>query len=535
MAIDNDSSPFDTILRNGSIVDGTGRSRYVADLGVRDGTVAVIGDLSAAQAVQTIDVTDLIVAPGFIDIHTHSDLTHLLDPRAESQIRQGVTTEVIGQCGISLAPSTDESLKARGRVGSGDLGTWHSYGEYLEVLDKAQPGTNVVGVVGHGALREVVMGLNEPRPATDDEVAAMVALLEESLEAGAFGMSTGLEYHPGKMASFDELAALCRVVAEKNGYYCTHSRNRDRRYFVGFGEAMDLARESGVRLQISHINPKYGRPEHAMRNTLKMIEWSIEEGIDVAMDVMPTHWNFTAATAQLPAWSFALPDDELLSLMRSAEGRNRLRVNPLPMWQLVAEEKWHKIKLMSCRANRDLIGRTIAEIAEDRNTTGWDAVFDLLLEDGDSFKAVTLTGDAFAEEDIRLVLKSPLCAVASDTMALSNDGRLKGRQLGYHGYNWTPKYIVNYLRDEKILSLEEGIRRLTSLPASRVGLNDRGVLVPGAAADITVLDLAKVKDNSSFEDPNIYAEGFEHVLVNGVLSFSHGARLPDHGGQVLRH
>jgi len=202
---------------------------------------------------------------------------------------------------------------------------------------------------------------------------------------------------------------------------------------------------------------------------------------------------------------------------------------------LVAEEKWDMIKLMTSRANSQLIGWTISEIAQEKRTTCWDALFDLLLDEGAAFKAMMLTGHAFAEEDIRLVLENPLCAVASDTMALSNDGSLKGRQMGYHGYNWVTKYIVNYLRDEKVLSLEEGIRRITSLPAARAGLSDRGTLTQGAAADIAIMNLPKIMDNSSFVEPNVYAEGFEHVLVNGVLTYSQGARTPDHGGRVLRH
>ena len=364
-----------------------------------------------------------------------------------------------GNCGMSLAPCTDESRKSVVRtMGFPELDKGYSYGELLEVMDKANIATNVIGLVGHGALRSVVMGLQAPQVATDEEVEEMVSLLEKSLEEGAFGMSTGLEYHPGKMAGFDELAALCRAVAQVDGFYATHSRNRDKRYFVGFGEAMDLARETGVRLQISHINPKYGRPDHAMRNTLQMIEWAREEGIDVAMDMMPTNWNFTSAMAQLPAWSYSLSKDEFLELLKSDEGREQLKINPLPMWQLVVEEKWDKIKLMSSFANKQYISWTIEEIAQKKGTTGWDVIFDLLLEEGDRHQAVVLTSEAFAEEDNQLVLTSSLCAIGSDTMALANDGVLEGRQFGYSGYNWTAKYMTQYLKDGKILDLEEGIR-----------------------------------------------------------------------------
>ena len=190
---------------------------------------------------------------------------------------------------------------------------------------------------------------------------------------------------------------------------------------------------------------------------------------------------------------------------------------------------------MGCHfANKQYISWTIEEIAQKKGTTGWDVIFDLLLEEGDRHQAVVLTSEAFAEEDNQLVLTSSLCAIGSDTMALANDGVLEGRQFGYSGYNWTAKYMTQYLKDGKILDLEEGIRRLTSLPASRIGLTDRGRLIPGAAADITIFDLKKLEDNSSFTNPNIYAGGFEHVLVNGVLTYSQGKRTLDHGGRVLR-
>jgi N-acyl-D-aspartate/D-glutamate deacylase len=526
---------FDLLIKGGKIVDGSGQSSYIGDIGIKDGRIAATGEIGNSEAGRTIDAAGLVVTPGFIDIHTHSDITHLADPRAESQIRQGVTTEVIGQCGVSLAPCSDESRKATfSKFGTPDMGKWNSYAELLEVMDKAGIATNVVGMVGHGALRETIMGLHAPRPAADEEVAAMVQLLEKSLEEGAFGLTTGLEYHPGKMAGYDEIAALCRAVTRADGYYATHSRNRDSRYFVGFGEALDVARETGVRLQISHINPKYGRPEHAMRNTIQMIEWTREEGIDVAMDMMPTNWNHTSATALLPAWSFALSKDDFINLLKTSEGREKLKVNPLPIWHLAVEEKWERIRLLASSVNAQNLGRTISEIAQDRNTTGWDAVFDLLLEEGDGYMGVFLTGEAFSEADNRLVLQSPLCAVESDTMALANEGILKGKQLGVLGYNWAAKFIAYYLRDEKVLSLEEGIRRLTSLPASRIGLNDRGRLVLGAAADVVLFDLDKVKDNSSFANPTIYAGGFEHVIVNGVPAYSQGKRTRDHAGKVLR-
>lgn len=527
---------LDILIRGGFVVDGTGGPGRRADVGIAQGRVDAIGDLSAAPAAATIDATDRVVAPGFIDIHTHSDFAHFVDPRAESQIRQGVTTEAIGQCGISLAPCTPEHRAALfASSGTREHGHWLTYGELLAAMDEADISTNVVGMVGHGALRTAVMGPDAPRPASDDEVAEMVTMLRQSLEEGAFGFTTGLEYHPGKTAAFDELAALCTAVADADALYATHSRNRDRRYFVGFGEALDLARDTGVRLQISHINPKYGRPEHAMRNTLQMIEWTRDEGLDVAMDMMPTNWNHTAATALLPAWSFELGTDELLRLLKTTDGRRKLKINPLPIWQLVVEEQWDRVRLLTSRSNQELVGRTIADLTKERNTAGgWDTIFDLMIEEGPRLKGMMLTSQAFAEDDNRLVLEHPLCAVESDTMALANDGPLAGTVFGLLGYNWVPRFLAHYVRDEGILSLEEGVRRLTGLPADRLGLADRGYLRPGVAADVTVFDLDELRDNSSFATPDVYASGINCVLVNGTVVLDDAGRTGASAGQVLR-
>ncbi len=529
---------FDVLIRGGFVVDGTGGPGSVTDVGIDDGRITAIDDLSAAEAEAEveIDAGGKVVAPGFIDIHTHSDLTHFIEPRAESQIRQGVTTEAIGQCGISLAPCSPEHRTALFESrGQREYGHWHTYGELLQAMDEADISTNVVGMVGHGALRTAVMGPDAPRPATDAEVAEMVDLLRQSLEEGAFGFTTGLEYHPGKTATYDELRALCAAVADAGALYATHSRNRDKRYFVGFGEALDVARDTGARLQISHINPKYGRPSHAMRNTLQMIEWTREEGIDVAMDMMPTNWNHTSAAAMLPAWSFELSNEELVELMKTPDGRRRLRDNPLPMWQLVVEEQWGRIRLLSSSANRESAGRTIEDLTRERNTnSGWDTLFDLLIEEGPRVRGMMLTSEAFAEEDNRMVLEHPLCSIESDTAAMATDGPFAGRMAALLGFNWVPRFLGHYVRDEGLLGLEEGIRRLTGLPADRIGLTDRGYLRSGAAADVVVFDLDGLRDNSSFGDPTVYASGIEAVVVNGEVVFADGERTGAHGGRVLR-
>ena len=325
-------------------------------------------------------------------------------------------------------------------------------------------------------------------------------------------------------------------MANADAIYATHSRNRDKRYFVGFGEALDLARDTGVRLQISHINPKYGRPEHAMRNTLQMIEWTRAEGLDVAMDMMPTNWNHTAATSMLPAWAFGLSDRRVARPDR-VEGRAAascatircLCGNSLSRSAGTASGCWRPRRIEIWWAARS------PDLTEARNTnSGWDTVFDLLLEEGARLKGLMLTSEAFAEGDNRMVLEHPLCAVESDTMALATDGPLGGRMMGLLGFNWVPRFLAHYVRDEGVLSLEEGVRRLTGLPADRLGLDNRGYLRIGAAADVVVFDLDGLRDNSTFENPTVYASGIEQVVVNGELVFSKGDRTEAHGGQVLR-
>lgn len=526
---------FDILIKNGRIVDGTGQPEFVGDIGIRNGKIIAVGSLETEQAQEIIDASGLVVSPGFIDVHTHSDFTLLADPRAESQIRQGVTTEVIGQCGASLAPCTDESRKLMFEsLGVPDMGSWNSFGEMLDLLDQCKPATNVAAMVGHGNLRGMVMGMAAPRTATVEEIGEMSTYLDQSLAEGAFGMTTGMEYHPGKMAMHDEISALCQSVARVNGLYSTHVRNRDIRYFVGFGEALDIVKESGVRLQISHINPKYGCSKDTMENTLQMINWSRKDGGDVGIDVMLTNWAHTNAIALLPPWANAYSGQAFLELIKSPENRKKLQINPIPNWRLVAEEKWDKVRLLDFPNGNPYVGQTISEIAKDLNTSGWDAYFELLLMAGESYPGVFLTSETFIEDDTLRVLKDPYCSPASDTMALANEGVLKGKLLGVLGYNWTAKLIAHYLRDQKVMSLEEGIRRITSLPASRLGLSDRGRLTPGTAADITIFNLDEVKDNSSFANPTVYAGGFKTTIVNGVKAFADGKRTSDHAGTVLR-
>ncbi len=527
---------FDLIVKRGKIADGSGRASYVSDVGTIGDRIAAIGDLSGAEFKETIEADGLVVSPGFIDIHTHSDVSLLVDPRAESLLHQGVTTEVVGNCGFSAAPvSCPDDLRG------GILGnhpsfavTWTSVDQYLSRLEERRPGTNVAMLVGHGPLRNMTMN-RVPRPATQDEVVAMERLLAEALEQGAFGFSTGLEYQPGKESRTDELVGLCRVVARYDGFYATHVRNRDIFYDQSFAEAIAIARNSGARLEISHINPKFGRPEKAMVNTLQMIDWARKDGVKVGLDVMPTNWGHTTLSSVLPSWAFNVSSSELLNLLKSENGRLKLKNDPQPIWQLVLKGEWERIRLFASEANSACIGMTIGEIARSRgHADPYDAAFDLLLEEGIPASGLICIADNFSEDDVRLALTDSQSCITSDTMSLAPDGPYAKTQFSPLAYNCAPHFLQKFIREEKLLTLEEGVRRLTANAAAMIGLNDRGVLRAGAMADITIFNEHSIANISTVRNPNVYPTGVEHVIVNGQVTIKNATRLPVRAGRVLR-
>ena len=527
---------LDIVIEGGTIHDGTGGPAVTGDVGIAGDRIAAIGDLTGAQAATRIAAAGLAVAPGFIDLHTHSDFTLSANGRAESQVHQGVTTEVVGQCGQSCAPARslrDIELMAPGFVpGAVDIG-WRSFGEYLDHLDRTPLGVNVAAFVGHGTIHRAVLG-DARRPADEDELDEMAVLLAESIDQGAYGFSTGLEYWPGSLATPDQIATLCEVAARKDVLYATHVRNRDLFYDLGFGEALACARASGARLQISHIQPKYGAPDYAMAHTIELIDQAKRHGVDVAFDVIPHDWSHTRVLAILPQWAQEGGVARVAERLRNEAERARIKRNPRPMWRLVRDGIWDRIVLLRSAANADLVGLTFEEIGRRRGCDPYDAVFDLLLEEGGQMNHLMWTSQSFSDADIRLALGQPECAVISDTLALAPYGCLKHQVGSLSGYGWAARFLQYHVRDQRVLSLPEAVRRLTALPAARLGLKDRGTLTPGHHADITVFDAAAVASHWTVQEPRRYASGIAHVLVNGGLAFRDGQRTETDSGRVLR-
>lgn len=528
---------FDTVFSGGTVYNGDGTPPLQQDVGVRDGRVAALGDLGTAAARQRLDVTGLAVTPGFIDLHTHSDFTLVVDGRAQSQVHQGVTTEVVGQCGVSCAP-----LRRGGDVGAiaGALAAeaapgqqWRTFGEYLAVLAATPLGVNVAAFVGHGTVHRAVLG-DALHAGEVEDIAHMKRLVEEALDEGAAGFSSGLEYWPGILASPEHLVPLCEAAAQRGRLYSTHVRNRDRHYDLGFGEAISAARQSGARLQISHIQTKFGAPAYAGEHTLELIEAARRHGMDIAFDVIPHDWNNTSVISILPKWVREGGTRAALERLKDPAVRRKVKDNPAPMLLIVKAAQWDKVKLLNARANRALIGADFAAIGRQRGTDPYDAVMDMLIEEGDDAPRMMWATQSFSEREIEMFMRDSACAVISDTAATAPDGALADQLFSLSGYGWAARFLGHYVRDRQLLSMAEAIRRITSLPASRLKLGDRGRLQVGHWADVTVFNPRQIESRFTVSEPRAYPGGIVHVMVNGVLAMHDGCRTDRNAGVVLR-
>ena len=523
---------FDLIVSGGTIVDGTGAPRFRADVGVEAGRIAAIGELSDVAGERRVDATGLVVAPGFIDIHSHSDFTLLLDPRAQSQIFQGVTTEIIGNCGHGCAPITVPERFAGNIYGfSPELAIeWRTTADYLARLDAAQPAVNVVALVPNGNLRLAV--LEDPeQPATPDEIERMGRLLEEGLEAGAFGYSTGLEYPAERAVTEAETTALCRIVARRDALYATHERNREMFAVEAVEEAIRVAAASGVRLQASHIIPRRGGPPDALERVIDAMEKAHASGMDVAFDSHTRLHGITNLSAALPVWVFEGGPDAFAARLRDPQARARMR-----QFESIVSTKevvgWDRVFLYTSEGSPELIGKSFAELMSPRRDV-FDVVFDVLSKECKDPHRSLVIAHSYDEEWLRRTMRHPLCTIGSDATALGRDGPL-AESVFLGAYTWAAWFFDKFVNETRDLSVEEAVHKLTAMPADRVGLGDRGRLASGARADMVIFDPGRYQARGTLEAPNQVAEGVSHVVVNGAVTMENGRLTGDRGGQVLR-
>jgi N-acyl-D-amino-acid deacylase len=548
---ESETVDFDIIIKNGRVIDGTGNPWVKLDVGISNGKISVVGDLDVTEASHVIDGSGLIVTPGFIDIHTHSDLTLLINPKAESKVRQGVTTEVLGNCGTSPAPTSDATLELLKKTWGFEADEvdweWKSFGDYLKRIEIQETAVNVVGLVGHGTIRIAVMGVDNRAP-SGEELEQMKELVAKSMTDGAFGMSSGLVYLPGSFATTDEIAALCKIVAKQGGLYTSHIRGERETIVDALKEAIEIAERSGVRLQVSHNCPKYGA--HGKFEEMSQIyDAARARGIDLTID-NDAHTDFNPQLSQvLPQWAQAGGDQATAERLRDPDMRDRIKQETLddklpgPGYAgLVKHGRWDLIFLLHAVKNKSLIGKSFEEIASSRGQEPIDAYLDILVDEDGNASALFNYID---EEDIRALLKHPLMMVCSDGNAVAPYGAL-GKIQGYWpcSYGEYPYILERYVREEGVLTLQEAIRKMTSFPAQKLGLRDRGQIREGMWADIVVFNFEKIRDRATcrfpyeFPLPNYphrYPEGIEHVLVNGQVIVTKGEHTGALPGHVLRH
>jgi N-acyl-D-amino-acid deacylase len=544
---------FDLVIKNGRILDGCGNPWFRGDLAIQKGRIAAIGLPGSLHGGQTLDVNDCYIAPGFIDIHTHSDLTLLVNRRAESAVHQGVTTHVVGNCGMSPAPVKPEHL-ADMQSYWGDISAqpevtwkWNTFNEYLDALKSGGTSINIASLAGHAALRLAVMGFDNRNP-TATELAAMSALLEEAMQAGAFGLSTGLVYPPGCFAGTDEIISLCKTAAAYGGFYASHIRGERETILEAVAEAIQIGKEAGLPVQVSHNAPKYGAAYDARAN-LELVDIARQRGQDVTVD-NDVHTDLAPALVHaLPQRLQDLPDERIKTLLQDAEFRKQVKeeiiLDRKPAFGpvgLLKHAQWHRITLLHAPKTPHVIGHSIAGLASERQQDPFEVYFDLIVENGSAAIAIY---DYIDENNIRLLLQHPAVMICSDGDALAPYGFLNDPPpYSPCSYGEFPGVLERYVRDEPVLSLPEAIRKMTSFPAQRLGLFDRGRLLPGCWADVVIFNLERMHDRATnlfphtypFENyPHKYPQGIDFVFVNGILvvdSENHTGALP---GQLLRH
>lgn len=535
---------FDVLLTGGDVVDGSGAGPRRADVGITDGRIAAIGDLPDAESAGTLDCTGKVVCPGFIDLHSHSDLTLLQNPRAESKVRMGVTSECNGQCGMGVFPvraGAEQQLRAVCSFIEAAVDfCWTDTAEYLEILRQAHPSVNVAPMMGHSALRAFAMGF-ENRPAAADEIARMRAAARDGFAQGAVGISLGLAYALGTFAQRDELLGICREVAAHDAEVSVHLRYEGLRELEALDEMIGVAREASdagrLRLQIDHLKCSGKASWGRMAPVLERIERARDEGLDIAFDVYPYTAGSRHLSGSLPAWMHDGGNEAMVGRLRDPQCRQRLRdefeaSRNDPTIHNPFELAFADILVTDVASdeNRYTLGLRLSEVAERRNQDPLEAALDLLAEE---LGHVSVCLFSMSEDDMRMALAHPLGCVATDGLAFAPYGPLAKGRPHPRSYGTYPRLLGKYVREEKLLSLTEAIRKATSLPASRLGISDRGLLQEGLRADVTVFDPQTIRDTATYADPHQYPEGIMAVIVNGALTVHNGAHTGAGAGMVL--
>ncbi len=524
----------DIVLRGGVVLDGAGNPGFRADVAIMGDRITEVGRLSTTTSARTVDVSGLTVAPGFIDMHSHSDLQILTNRAHEGKVHQGVTLDVLGQDGLSYAPVNDEVLgemrrQLRGWNGDPDDfdWNWRSVGQYLDRLDEGIA-VNAAYLVPHGTVRMMAMGQAD-RPCSESELDQMRMLLATGLEEGAVGMSAGLTYTPAMFADDDELVALCRVLTDHGGYYSPHHRNYGSHALEAYAACIEVARRSGAPLHFAHAHLGFEVNRGRAGELLEMIDTARADGVEVTLDTYPYLAGSTYLHAVLPSWSQAGGQDATLARLQDPDLRERLRVELEETgsdgFQGVPIE-WGSIVISgtSRQHNTRLVGVDLAAAASAAGRRPIDFLCELLIDEALGTSCIEHIGN---EENVREIMTHVAHMAGSD-------GILVGERPHPRAWGTFPRYLGHYARELGVISIEQAVRKMTSLPAMRLGFADRGLVRPGMVADLVCFDQDNVVDRSTYEDPRQTPDGIPFVMVNGVFVVDggrHTGRLP---GRALR-
>ena len=531
---------YDIILRNGIVVDGTGSPWFRADVAMCDGRIARIAPVINASAGLELDVSDLVVCPGFIDAHAHSDFSIFGDPHVTYKVMQGITTEVNGQCGISAAPARfpfPDDFVRRATPAKGKHLEWPTFSDYLKSLDETRTAINILSMAGHGAIRRFVAEYRENL--TADEFSKMQGIVAEAMQAGVFGLSSGLVYAPGCYAETAEVAALCRVVAKYGGLYATHARGLRETLVEGLEEAITIGREAAVPVQVSHHMPQFGG-WGLCSETLSLVDEARASGVDVTLDLHLDTVGSTNLLATIPPWAKAHGLDWLSEKLGEKDFREKLKAEMREFTGpgtsgFIKHERYDIIRIAGCRVNDRLLGKTLQQIGEEMGKEPLGALLDLLREEK---TGLHIAGPYCDADDLKAILKHPAAMVATDADPIAMTGTHRPPPRNFSTF---PRVLGTYVREEGILSIEEAIRKMTGFPAARFRLEDRGILKQGLWADITVFDRDRIAEGATDEEYLLGEEyrhpvpvGVEYVFVNGVPVCEGGKPTENLPGKVLR-
>lgn len=530
---------FDILIKNGLLFDGTGSLSYTADIGIKEGKISKIGKISG-EAKKIIDAHGLIIAPGFIDIHNHADHGILAFPNAECYIMQGVTTSLVGNCGLSMAPVNNTYLSLTRNYLASFLRNdydyqwnWETSSEYFEKVQDRGTAINLAPLVGQGTLRIAVKGL-EMGDASKEERRSMKRILEKELDEGAFGLSTGLVYPPGSYTTIEELIDLTTVLKDYNALYTSHLRNESDYLVESVEEALRVGEANHISVQISH-HKAIGKTNWGKVNTtLRMLEEARARGIDVNCDVYPYTAAMTTVTSLLPSWTLEGGVAKMLDRLNNSV--NRMRIKSDIVEGKMQEENWIKnigwknIVVSECPLYIEYEGKSLEEILEKENheEKQFEKFFEWLI--GIKGEA-TMVFFCMDEEDVKTVIANPVSMILSDSWVISPNA---GGRPHPRAYGTFPRIIDKYVKREKVLPLELAIKKMTSMPAEKIGLKDRGTLKGGYWADLVLFDLEKIEDKATFENPHQYPKGIEHVIVNGRIAVEKGSITGTRSGLILK-